>query len=180
MKRASFFFYTVGVGGGGANITDCNSYRLMRNGTRVAVCVIISAGSPRHEPRAVEEEDAWCELMKSRWWKGYRPLTKHRRPNKAEPGVGFNWKEASSRSSGSGAASFDVWGCRHEILMAARQHTERVTDTNEGRLFRKTAAMQALQRERSILERCLITWPAAQAHLSNLEAKCALPQLFTH
>lgn len=41
-------------------------------------------------------------------------------PNKAGPGVGINWKEASSRSSGSGSAGFDVWGCQHEILMAAR------------------------------------------------------------
>lgn len=109
-------FSRAGVGGGGAHIPD-----FCAHGRRpaMAVCVIITVGMPRHEPRAVEE-DPWWELMKSRWWKGYRRITKHRRPSKAEPGVDSNWKEASSRSSGSSAAGFDVWGCQHKILMAAR------------------------------------------------------------
>lgn len=120
--------FTAAVGRGGAHITDFCAFgrrpvSLLPQGRH--------ATNPSSENESRRRRKAWCELMRSRWWKGYRPLAKHRRPNKAEPGVRFKWKEASPPLSGSTAAGFDVreskWQCG--ILMVDR---EQVTDTNQG------------------------------------------------
>lgn len=50
--------------------------------------------------------------------KGLQRIHEHRKPNK----VSFNWKEASSHLSRSGASGFDVGvsNCQHYILMVTR------------------------------------------------------------
>lgn len=86
----------------------------------------------RHEvtlsPWTGEQEKTKCSENHVRWineeqvMKGLWGIQKHRKPNKEQPRVGFNWKEASSHLGRSGASGFDdgVSNCQHYILMVTR------------------------------------------------------------
>lgn len=54
--------------------------------------------------------------------KGLQRIHEHRKTNKEQSGVSFNWKEASSHLGRSGASGFDVGvsDCQDYILMVTR------------------------------------------------------------
>lgn len=60
------------------------------------------------------QEKKKCSENHERWinegqvMKGLQRLRRHRKHNKEQPGIGFNWKEASSHLGSIGASGFDV------------------------------------------------------------------------